>query len=150
MEKIRVYLDNCCFNRPYDNQTQLKIELETKAKLFIQNLVIKGRIELAWSYMLDFENSRNTYSQKAMAIQRWQSLSAIDMDETQEILTVSSEIQSTGIKPADSLHIACAICEDCDYFISTDTRVLKYSNDKIIICDPVKFLRLWEDMSDDE
>jgi len=41
-EKImRVYLDNCCFNRPYDDQMQLKIELETKAKLFIQALFLQ-------------------------------------------------------------------------------------------------------------
>jgi len=41
MQKIRVYLDNCCFNRPYDNQTNLLIYLETEAKLFIQNLILK-------------------------------------------------------------------------------------------------------------
>ena len=29
----KVYLDNCCYNRPYDDQTQLRIELETKAKI---------------------------------------------------------------------------------------------------------------------
>jgi len=38
--KTRVYLDNCCFNRPYDNQSYLKIELETKAKLKIQEMII--------------------------------------------------------------------------------------------------------------
>ena len=26
---IRLYLDNCCFNRPFDDQQQLKIKLET-------------------------------------------------------------------------------------------------------------------------
>lgn len=31
-----VYLDNCCYNRPYDDQTQLKIQMETLAKLEIQ------------------------------------------------------------------------------------------------------------------
>lgn len=33
MKKIRVYLDNCCFNRPYDDQSQIKINLEAQAKL---------------------------------------------------------------------------------------------------------------------
>ena len=27
--KMRIYLDNCCFNRPYDDQSQLRILLET-------------------------------------------------------------------------------------------------------------------------
>lgn len=30
---MRVYLDNCCYNRPYDDQTQLRISLESQAKL---------------------------------------------------------------------------------------------------------------------
>lgn len=33
---MRLYLDNCCFNRPFDIQTQLKIYLETQAKLAVQ------------------------------------------------------------------------------------------------------------------
>lgn len=31
--KYRIYLDNCCFNRPYDDQTQAKVLFETQAKL---------------------------------------------------------------------------------------------------------------------
>ena len=36
---MRVYLDNCCYNRPFDEQTQLKVRLETEAKMEIQTLV---------------------------------------------------------------------------------------------------------------
>ena len=36
---MRIYLDNCCFNRPYDNQAQIRISLEAQAKLYIQNLI---------------------------------------------------------------------------------------------------------------
>ena len=36
---VRVYLDNCAYNRPYDSQTQMRIELETQAKLRIQRLI---------------------------------------------------------------------------------------------------------------
>ena len=37
--KMRIYLDNCCFNRPYDDQSQLRISLETQAKLYIQGMI---------------------------------------------------------------------------------------------------------------
>ena len=36
---MRIYLDNCCYNRPYDNQTQIRISLETQAKLDIHNFI---------------------------------------------------------------------------------------------------------------
>lgn len=39
---MRVYLDNCCYNRPFDDQTQLKVRLETEAKLFVQGLMRTG------------------------------------------------------------------------------------------------------------
>jgi len=142
--KFKIYLDNCCFNRPYDDQRQLKIELETKAKLFIQNLVALNMLNLTWSYILDYENSRNSYMQKSLAIQKLQALASQDIDETPEILQISNEIQRTGIKNADSLHLACAIFSKCDYFITVDKRVLKYATDKIVICNPIEFIDIWE------
>lgn len=37
-----IYLDNCCFNRPFDDQEQLRVRLETEAKLRIQHLMREG------------------------------------------------------------------------------------------------------------
>jgi len=58
---MRIYLDNCCFNRPFDDQSQLRINLETEAKLKIQEYVTLNRFVLIWSYMLDYENFKNPY-----------------------------------------------------------------------------------------
>ena len=59
---LRIYLDNCCYNRPYDNQTQLRISLESQAKIFIQNAVKLKKIELASSFVLQYENRKNNIS----------------------------------------------------------------------------------------
>jgi len=48
LTKSRIYLDNCCFNRPYDDQTNLNIYLEAEAKIFIQNEILNNTFELAW------------------------------------------------------------------------------------------------------
>lgn len=150
MKKFKIYLDNCCFNRPYDDQTLLKIELETKAKLFIQNLIANKKIDLVWSYILDYENSKNIYKQNLNSIQKWQSLSCEDIDESLDVLKISKDIQKSGIKNADSLHMACAIVANCDYFITVDKRILKYNNNNLFVCDPLSFLRIWEVKSYDE
>lgn len=52
---MRVYLDNCCYNRPFDSQTQLRVRLETEAKLAIQALMRAGALEYAWSDILVME-----------------------------------------------------------------------------------------------
>jgi len=59
-----VYLDICCFNRPFDDQSQLRVRLESEAKLSIQEQIRAGAIELAWSYMIDFEHSANPYEER--------------------------------------------------------------------------------------
>lgn len=43
---MRVYLDNCSYNRPYDDQSQMRIHLETQAKLHIQDMIRQEQIEL--------------------------------------------------------------------------------------------------------
>ena len=66
--KLRIYLDNCCFNRPYDDQSQLRISLETQAKLYIQGLIISDQFELTSSYMLDYECSKNPHEMRRTTI----------------------------------------------------------------------------------
>jgi predicted nucleic acid-binding protein len=146
LEKLRIYLDNCCFNRPYDDQSELRIELETKAKLFIQNLLLVGEVNLVWSYMLDYENSKNASVQKRNVIQKWRRFAVADIDESEEIMAIARDIQSSGVKNADSLHLACAIKSGCDYFITVDDRI-KYATDSITICNPLDFLSIWEELT---
>ena len=56
--KIRLYLDNCCFNRPFDDQSQIRIRLEAEAKLKIQEEIRSGTFQLIWSYILDYNEDK--------------------------------------------------------------------------------------------
>lgn len=49
---MRVYLDMCCYNRPYDDQSQIKASLETQAKLYLQDQIQGEQLELVSSYVL--------------------------------------------------------------------------------------------------
>jgi len=141
-KKIRVYLDNCCLNRPFDDQQNFKIKLEAEAKLFVQQKIKENEIELAWSYILEYENSENPFVQKKETISKWQSISKIDINENQKIIKTSEEICKFNIKHKDALHIACAIEAKCDYFLTTDIFLIKKSHfiDKIIIMNPINFI----------
>ena len=46
---LKIYLDNCCYGRPFDNQKDLTIYEETQAKMFIQSLVKYKAVELVYS-----------------------------------------------------------------------------------------------------
>ena len=53
-----IYLDTCCLNRPYDDQSQPRIQLEAAAVLAILQRVASGEIQLANSSVLLFEIHR--------------------------------------------------------------------------------------------
>jgi len=144
---MRIYLDNCCYNRPYDDQTQMRINLETQAKLYIQEMVKRGQLELVTSYVLEFENSNNRSMQKQLAIRKFMNDYATVhvTSKSREIVEAGARsIMETGIKVKDACHVACAILTKCDYFISTDDRLLKYFSDKVQLVSPCEFIRRME------
>ena len=141
MRDLTIYLDNCCYNRPYDNQTQTKVVLETLAKLYIQELVLNKKLKLVWSYILKFENSQNTFEAKREAIAQWETVSIQFVNKSAEVIALAKEVEHTGVHSVDALHIACAVTAKCDYFLTVDNRILKYHDDRIKICSPVDFVK---------
>ena len=142
---MKIYLDNCCYNRPYDDQTQLKIFLETQAKLAIQDAIKKNKFKLVTSYILIFENKNNPFAGKKDSITKFlEENTDIYIDESfkNEVGELAEKIIETGIKTADAHHIATAILAKCDYLITTDKRMLKFSSEKIKIVSPIEFIEL--------
>ena len=140
---MKIYLDNCCFNRPFDDQKQLRIKLETEAKLDIQERIVQGKLELAWSYILDFENEANPFEQRKLAIKDWKVHACVDADETKEILGTAERFERMGVRSKDALHLACAVAMKCEYFLTTDDQLVKKASGvtKIKVTDPVSFIR---------
>ena len=146
MRKIRIYLDNCVFNRPFDDQTSIRIKLETEAKLYIQNKIFENVIELVWSYILEYENEQNPFMERKEAIKEWKKLAVIDIEENEIILNKAKELMKIGLKSKDALHIACAIEGKAEYFLSTDDKILKKGKHirEIKIIDPIEFIKILE------
>ena len=142
MIENRIYLDNCCFNRPFDAQTNLNVYLETQAKLFIQSEILNKRFELAWSYIMDYEIFSNPNHKNKNQISKWKNIAIIDVDETEIIISIANQIMKNNIKPKDSLHIACAIETGCKYFLTTDKKLLNKNINEITIINPINFIQL--------
>ncbi|MCL1929353.1 MAG: hypothetical protein FWG07_11265 [Treponema sp.] len=61
---MRVYLDNCAYNCPFDDQRDIVIHIETEAKLVIQQMIKDNKLELIWSDVLDYENNDNPFEER--------------------------------------------------------------------------------------
>jgi len=142
--KLRLYLDNCCFNRPYDDSSLLKNLLEAEAKMYIQREILQNTFELAWSYILDYEISFNPFSDIKCQILKWKNIATIDILESENVIATAKDIMKKGIKPKDSLHLACSIEAKCDYFVTTDCKILNKSIIGIAIINPIDFIRIYE------
>lgn len=138
----KIYLDNCCYNRPYDNQLQMKINLEAQAKLYIQKLIVEKKLELVYSFISRYENSLNPYAIRRDTISDFfcNASEYVSEENIDVIKEKAKEIMKTGVKLKDALHVACAIYARCDYFLSTDKRLLKYSTSEIKLINPIDFV----------
>jgi predicted nucleic acid-binding protein len=141
INKLRLYLDNCCFNRPFDDQAQLKIRLETEAKVDVQQKILDGLYELAWSYVMDYENELNPFPERKYRIAFWKNIAVTTCNETEAILVEAEKLQAIGVKMFDSLHAACARYMNCDYLLTTDERLLKKRITTVQTVDPIEFVK---------
>jgi predicted nucleic acid-binding protein len=138
---MRLYLDNCCFNRPFDNQKLLLIYLETEAKLFIQEEIKRGAIELVWSFVIDYENDNHPFLDISEKIREWRSFATVDMNLTDEIAQKARELMRLGLRQNDAAHVACAISAKAAYFITTDKRIINKRIQEITVLNPIDFVR---------
>ena len=141
-------MDNCCFNRPFDDQTQLLIRLETEAILFIQEEIKNGSLELVWSYILEQENEDNPFERRREAIGLWNPLAKTDVSESEEVIQLAESFYRRGLKPKDALHIACAVVAEANYFITTDRGILQKTIQQIKIVNPVQFIQLYAEQKE--
>jgi hypothetical protein len=89
---MKIYLDNCCYNRPFDDQNDIVVRIEAEAKLFIQQKVKEKSLELIWSFVLDYENSRNPFEDKRERISLWRDLSSEDCTLSKFIKNKAKEL----------------------------------------------------------
>lgn len=122
---MRIYLDLCCFNRPYDDQLQTRIRLETEAKFALQQKIRDGECELVWSAIMDYENAKSPFPEHRDAIGNWRKLASLHALIDAEILSQARQFMGLGIREYDALHVASAVYSQADIFVSTDDRLLK-------------------------
>jgi len=122
---MKVYLDVCCLNRPFDDQTQDRIHLEAEAVLTILKYIEKKRWSMINSDAILYEVNKIPDPERKTKVQ-FTLFNAKDYVQINEqILRRAKQIQQLGVKSFDALHIACAEAAQADIFLTTDDKLLK-------------------------
>ncbi|MDJ1177784.1 PIN domain-containing protein [Roseofilum sp. BLCC_M91] len=148
----KVYLDTSVYNRPFDDQTQPKIFLETQAVAIILQSIKAQIFELVSSSVLEYENSRNPDPVKRKAMSQSLQIAGSRLNVDDMIKQRGQELEHNGLKAVDALHVACAEAASSNYFITCDKRLInRCSNLAIKVMNPVDFvLEISNDDSNEE
>jgi hypothetical protein len=112
----------------------------------VQRAIMDGRYELVCSYILEYENTKNTDTVKRSLIKAFQdkySAYYVPIERKTVLESKITEIMEYGIKYKDAVHVACAIYAKCDYFLTTDIKFQKhYKGNEISIINPIDFIQI--------
>ena len=141
---MKLYLDNCCYNRPFDDQTQDRIHLESEAVLAILKACENGSIQILSSPIVRMEIDKYSNGDKREKVRALYSLANPDIPFNDEIKTRAEELRSkSSIRLMDSLHVATAEAGKVDAMLTTDDKLIKACarlNLGVKVVNPVTFL----------
>lgn len=120
-----IYLDTCCLQRPLDDRTQPRINVEAEAILTILGIIEKNYMGLVSSEALDYEISRIPDKSRESKVREILAISNKYSIINDDIELKAKQYMKEGIKPMDALHLASAIEMKVDYFCTTDDKLLK-------------------------
>ena len=141
-----IYLDNCCYNRPFDDQTQERIHLESEVILTVLKMGQMKQVLIAGSDILELEMKRMQDENKKRKVLCLYRVVGMHIPYTEGIKKRSAEIISVSkIRAFDSLHIASAEDVRADVFLTTDDKLEKMAEKlelRTRVVNPLRFA--WE------
>ena len=142
---LKIYLDACCLNRPFDDQSQPRVRLETEAI----SLILEKLHEREWiwigSEILLYEISQNRDLERRQRVQLFASQAHQVIETNDQILRDAEKLEELGFDPYDAVHLASAENAKVDVFLTTDDKIVKIAsrNKKLLpflVENPVKWL----------
>jgi len=122
---LLIYLDVCCLNRPFDDQTQERIRLESEAVLLILARCQSRQWQLLGSEVMDLEISHIPDEERKRKVTLLASLAVSTVTIDGRVEERATDLIGHGFKAYDALHIACTEAGRADVLLTTDDRLLR-------------------------
>ncbi|MPN15449.1 hypothetical protein SDC9_162783 [bioreactor metagenome] len=142
---MKIYFDMNIYNRIFDDQNQMRIKFESIAIDILFELIESEKYQLMWSFILEYENSRNPFVERKLHINNIASLckEIIKPDDNIKIIA-KNIVKFSNAKDKDALHLASAVYGNCKYFITCDDKFIKtIEKNRDRLNDVVKNIKLY-------
>lgn len=143
---MKICLDVCCLNRPFDDQSQERIHLEAESILIILKLVEDGKWRLLNSDTISYKVSRIPDAERRAKVNSIISMAKEHIQIDENVIERAKQIQKLGVKGFDALHVACSEKGKADIFLTTDDQLLKKLHQrpvkvKVRVSNPLDWIR---------
>lgn len=125
---MKIYLDACCLNRPFDDQRQARVRLEAEAI----SLVLQKLHQREWEWIgsdvlaYEFGQTEDVERKERSLLLTGQSHQVVEM--TEKVLTQAEKLEASGFDSYDAIHLASAEYGKVDVFLTTDDNLQKTAN----------------------
>lgn len=124
----RVYFNVCCLNRPYNDQTQDRIRLETAAILTVLRQLEQEKWIGISSSAVETEVGNDLDLEHRAEVQKLANLAQTFVLVEQSHSFRALELQALGFGAFDALHVACAEAAGADVLLTVDDRFLRLAS----------------------
>ncbi|MCZ2123590.1 MAG: PIN domain-containing protein [Anaerolineales bacterium] len=142
---MKIYLDTCCLNRPFDDQRQARIRLESEAVTLILEKIYNEEWEWIGSEVLLYEIEQNADAERKERLLLLAKASNKIIEITDEILNYAEKLVELGFDEFDAVHLASAEKGRVDVFLTSDDDLQKKANKNkgefsFVVTNPAKWL----------
>jgi hypothetical protein len=143
--QLKIYLDVCCLNRPFDDWTQERVRFEGESILTIVERMRAGQWQLFSSEAIAVELSKLRNLEKKENILKLLQLARVTIEIDESVDLRSRQLEGLGFGLHDSFHLACEETASVDIVLSTDDRLIKNAKRnqnilKVEVSNPVLWL----------
>ena len=143
---MKIYFDVSCLNRPFDDQGQSRIRLESEAVTFLLERCEAGEMQHVSSEMATIELAAMPDVERRARVQLLLPHAKSLLKLTEDVFKRAEVLQKLGLKPADAVHVAAAEEFEADVMLSCDDRLCRLAKRrkidlKVVVANPVDWLK---------
>jgi len=99
---MRIYLDTCVLNRPFDDQSNNRVRIETEAITTILDRIREHSLDLVWSSAIDYENDRSPAGERRESVSQWRSFAMVEVSATESVGQNAERLVELGFGDVDA------------------------------------------------
>ena len=121
---MKLYLDMCVLKRPFDDQSDSRIAVETQAVIMLMGWFDAGICAIANSEALILENAHNRNLTRRERVAEMLHMFGKPESISSKTISRSIALRTRGFHDMDALHIACAEHAGADVFVTCDDALI--------------------------